>query len=278
LLLSDVGWVVGHSYIVYGPLLNRCTTVIYEGKPIGTPDASNFWRTIERHRVNALFTAPTAIRVLKRADAHGLLPANFDLSCLRALFLAGERADRATIHWAENVLKIPVRDNWWQTETGWPITGNLVGVDGYIPIKYGSAFRPIPGYNLQVLDSDHNEVPNGTLGSLAIKLPLPPCSLLTIYKNDARFLSSYCSAIPGYYDSGDEGVIDSDGYVHVMSRSDDVINVSGHRLSCGAMEEVYICICMYNAYFMLSESLHLPLYRQYFLCTIYREVQSIHVL
>ena len=235
---SDVGWVVGHSYMVYGPLLGRCTTVIYEGKPIGTPDESNFWRTIERHRVNALFTAPTAVRVLKRADPQGLLPLNFDLSCLRTLFLAGERADPATIHWAENALKIPVRDNWWQTETGWPMCANMVGIDGYIPVKYGSVYRPCPGYDIQTLDSENKPVPPGTLGTLAIKLPLPPGSLLTIYNNDKRFLSAYLEAIPGFYDTGDAGIIDSDGYIHVMSRTDDIINVSGHRLSCGAMEEV----------------------------------------
>lgn len=237
-LLSDVGWVVGHSYMVYGPLLGRCTSVIYEGKPVGTPDESNFWRTIERHRVNALFTAPTAIRVLRRSDPEGLLPLDFDLSCLRTLFLAGERADSATIHWAEDALKIPVRDNWWQTETGWPMCANMVGIDGYIPIKYGSVYRPCPGYDIQTLDSDNKPVPPGTLGTLAIKLPLPPGSLLTIYNNDKRFLSAYLEAIPGYYDTGDAGIIDEAGYVHVMSRTDDIINVSGHRLSCGAMEEV----------------------------------------
>ena len=224
--------------MVYAPLLNRCTTVIYEGKPVGTPDESNFWRTIERHSVNALFTAPTAIRVLKRADPQGQLPINFNLSSLRTLFLAGERADTATIQWAEKTLKIPVRDNWWQTETGWPMCANMMGVDGCIPVKYGSVYRAIPGYDIQALDADNHPVPSGTLGTLAIRLPLPPGSLLTIYDNDQRFLSSYLNAIPGFYDTGDAGIIDDDGYVHVMSRTDDIINCSGHRLSCGAMEEV----------------------------------------
>ena len=227
-----------HTYMVYAPLLKRCTSVIYEGKPVGTPDASNFWRTIERHSVNALFTAPTAIRVLKKADPHGDLPGNFNLTSLKTLFLAGERADTATIQWAEKTLSIPVRDNWWQTETGWPMCANMVGVDGYLPVSYGSVYRAVPGYDIQVLDDDHNPVPSGTLGTLAVKLPLPPGSLLTIYNNDERFLSSYLQAIPGFYDTGDAGTIDDDGYVRVMSRTDDIINCSGHRLSCGAMEEV----------------------------------------
>jgi propionyl-CoA synthetase len=237
---SDVGWVVGHSFIVYAPFLHRCTSVIYEGKPIGTPDESNFWRTVERHGVNALFTAPTVIRVLKKTDPNGLLPANFNLSSLRTLFLAGERADPATLRWAEDTLKIPVRDNWWQTETGWPICANMVGVDGYIKVKYGSSYKPVPGFDVHVLDEQHNHVPAGTLGTLAIKLPLPPGSLISLYNNDKRFLSSYLETIPGYYDTGDAGIIDCDGYVSIMSRTDDIINVSGHRLSCGAMEEVRV--------------------------------------
>jgi propionyl-CoA synthetase len=221
--------------------LNRCTTLLYEGKPVGTPDAANFWRTVERHNVNFLYTAPTAIRAIRRQDSDGVLAKNFNLSSLRALWLVGERADHHSIEWAENSLKVPVRDHWWQTETGWPMCANMTGVDGYVPIKYGSVYTPCPGYNLQVLDDEQKPVPAGTMGSLAVKLPLPPGSFLTLYNSDERFQSAYMKAIPGYYDTGDAGIIDEDGYVHVMSRTDDVINVAGHRLSTGAMEEVSKC-------------------------------------
>ena len=242
-LVSDVGWVVGHSFIVYGPLLHRLTSVMYEGKPIGTPDAANFWRTVERHGVNVLLTAPTALRVIKKYDSLGQMPSQFNLSTLRHLFLVGERADPDTVHWAEKTLNVPIRDHWWQTETGWPVCSNMVGIDGYIPVKYGSTYRPCPGYDIKVLDPELKEVAPGTLGTLAIRLPLPPGSMLTLYKNDDRFISSYMKAIPGFYDTGDAGIIDTDGYVHVMSRTDDVINVAGHRLSCGAMEEVSNFMC-----------------------------------
>eukprot|EP00604_Paraphysomonas_vestita_P003254 CAMPEP_0174821768 /NCGR_PEP_ID=MMETSP1107-20130205/9268_1 /TAXON_ID=36770 /ORGANISM="Paraphysomonas vestita, Strain GFlagA" /LENGTH=517 /DNA_ID=CAMNT_0016039143 /DNA_START=432 /DNA_END=1985 /DNA_ORIENTATION=- len=235
---SDVGWVVGHSFSVYGPLFKGCTTLFYEGKPVGTPDAGSFWRVIQQHKVAGLFTAPTAIRAIKREDSNGNLPKSYDLSSLRGLFLAGERADPDSIQWAERNIKVPVIDNWWQTETGWPICANQVGVEGILPVKYGSAFRPCPGYDLKVLDEDHNPVPNGTMGQLAIKLPLPPGTLLTLFNNNERFLEAYMSSIPGYYDTGDAGLIDSDGYVHVLARVDDVINVAGHRLSSGGMEEI----------------------------------------
>jgi len=235
---SDVGWVVGHSYIVYGPLLMGCTTVMYEGKPVGTPNAAAFWRVIAQHKVNCLFTAPTAIRAIKRQDHDAKMMSQHDLSSLRSLFLAGEHADPDTVKWAEHALNVPVCDHWWQTETGWPMCSRLVGVDGFLPIKYGSTFRPVPGYNLHCLDEKHQEVPFGNMGTLAVKQPLPPGCLLTLYNNDERYVKSYMSAIPGYYDTGDAGVIDEDGYVHVMSRTDDVINVAGHRLSTGAMEEV----------------------------------------
>jgi propionyl-CoA synthetase len=237
-LRSDVGWVVGHSYIVYGPLLMGCTTVMYEGKPVGTPDASNFWRVVERHRVNTLFTAPTALRSIKRVDEHGELAKQFDLSSLRSVFLAGERADPATLHWAEASLGVPIRDHWWQTETGWAICSNLVGVDGIIPAKHGSTFTPCPGYDVQILDDAHERVGANTMGNLAIKLPLPPGALLSLYNSDERFRESYLEEIPGFYSTGDAGYVDDDGYVFVMSRTDDVINVAGHRLSSGAMEEV----------------------------------------
>jgi len=235
---SDVGWVVGHSYSVYGPLLLGCTSVIYEGKPVGTPDNSNFWRVIERHGVNTLFTAPTALRSIKRVDEEGKLAKDFNLSTLRSVFLAGERADPDSLKWAAGSLGVPIRDHWWQTETGWPICSNLVGVDGFIPIKYGSTYTPCPGYDVQVLDDGHLPVKRNTMGNIAIKLPLPPGAMLTLHNNDARFHQSYLEAIPGYYDTGDAGYIDDEGYVFIMSRTDDVINVAGHRLSSGAMEEV----------------------------------------
>lgn len=236
---SDVGWVVGHSYIVYGPLLRGCTTVMYEGKPIGTPDASNFWRTVERHNVQCLFTAPTALRAIKRMDPHGDLPKQFNMTKFRELFLAGEHADPDTIKWAEKALNVPVLDHWWQTETGWAICANAVGMEGYLPVKYGSTFKACPGYNVQILDENNKQVLTPkTTGKLAVKLPLPPGALLTLHNANDRFVSSYLKSIPGYYDTGDSGYIDEDGYVYVMSRTDDVINVAGHRLSSGAMEEV----------------------------------------
>jgi propionyl-CoA synthetase len=238
---------------VYGPLLHRLTTLMYEGKPVGTPDASNFWRTIERHGVSVLLTAPTALRVIKRSDSQGVMAAKFQMSKLRHIFLVGERADPDTVHWAEDTLKVPIRDHWWQTETGWPVCSNMVGIDGYIPVKYGSTYRPCPGYDVKVLDSEHKEVAPGQLGTLAIRLPLPPGSMLTLYNNDKRYLSSYMDAIPGFYDTGDAGIIDADGYVHVMSRTDDVINVAGHRLSCGAMEEVRL----HNSILTSTSTMHI---------------------
>ena len=234
---SDVGWVVGHSYIVYAPLLNGNTTIIFEGKPVGTPDAGVFWRVIEQHQVKTFFTAPTAFRVIKKEDPNGELLRKYDTRCLRALFLAGERADPDTIHWAEKQLGVPVIDHWWQTETGWPQAANPLGL-GLLPVKYGSASAPVPGFDIQVLDDAAKPLPAGTTGALAIKLPLPPGCLQTLWKNDQRFKDSYLSEFPGYYATADAGFIDEDGYVHVMSRLDDVMNVAGHRLSTGGMEEV----------------------------------------
>jgi propionyl-CoA synthetase len=234
---SDVGWVVGHSYIVYAPLLHGCTTVLYEGKPVGTPDPGAFWRVISEHKVAAMFTAPTAFRAIKKEDPKGEHIARYDLSRFRTLFLAGERADPETIKWAENNLKVPVYDHWWQTETGWPICGNPVGL-GALPVKYGSPTVPMPGYDLQVLDAGARPVKTGETGTLAVKLPLPPSCLPTLWNNDARFRSSYLAEFPGYYTTSDAGYIDEDGYAYVMARTDDVINVAGHRLSTGQMEEV----------------------------------------
>ncbi len=234
---SDVGWVVGHSYIVYAPLLNGNTTILFEGKPVGTPDAGVFWRVIEQHRVKTFFTAPTAFRVIKKEDPNGELLKNYDISCLRALFLAGERADPDTLQWAEQQLAVPVIDHWWQTETGWPQAANPLGL-GLLPVKYGSATVPVPGFDIRVLDEHANTVPAGKTGALAIKLPLPPGCLQTLWRDDQRFIDSYLSEFPGYYATADAGLIDEDGYVHVMSRLDDVMNVAGHRLSTGGMEEV----------------------------------------
>ena len=234
---SDVGWVVGHSYIVYAPLLAGCTTIMFEGKPVGTPDAGTFWRVISEHKVSALFTAPTAFRAIKKEDPKGALIANYDLTCLRTLFLAGERADPETIKWAEAQLKVPVIDHWWQTETGAPICANPVGL-GALPVKYGSSCVPMPGYDMYVLDEAGKPVARGQSGTLAIKLPLPPCCLPTLWSNDERFRASYLTEFPGYYSTSDAGMIDADGYVHVMARTDDVINVAAHRLSTGQMEEV----------------------------------------
>ena len=234
---SDVGWVVGHSYIVYAPLLHGCTTVLYEGKPVGTPDAGAFWRVIAEHRVGAMFTAPTAFRAIKKEDPQGEFIKTYDLSAFRTLFLAGERADPETIKWAEEKLGVPVIDHWWQTETGWAICGNPVGL-GMLPVKHGSPTVPMPGYDLQVLDEKNQPLPAGQTGTLAIKLPLPPSCLPTLWNNNERFRKSYLAEFPGYYTTSDAGYRDEDGYIYVMARTDDVINVAGHRLSTGQMEEV----------------------------------------
>jgi propionyl-CoA synthetase len=234
---SDVGWVVGHSYIVYAPLLHGCTTILYEGKPVGTPDAGAFWRVISEHGAVSLFTAPTAFRAIKKEDPQGKLISRYDLSKFRTLFLAGERADPDTVQWAENMLKIPVIDHWWQTETGWCIAGNPVGL-GALPVKYGSATVPMPGYQVDVVDEACRPVAANKIGSIVIKLPLPPANLPTLWQQDERFKESYLAEFPGYYKTADAGFKDADGYVYVMSRTDDIINVAGHRLSTGGMEEV----------------------------------------
>ncbi|MCF3172047.1 propionyl-CoA synthetase [Streptomyces sioyaensis] len=234
---SDVGWVVGHSYIVYAPLLTGCTTVLYEGKPVGTPDAGALWRVIAEHRVTALFTAPTAIRAVKKEDPQGaLLPAH-DTGSLRHLFLAGERLDPETYRWATDLLGVPVVDNWWQTETGWPIVANPMGLEPH-PLKAGSPTVPMPGYDVRILDATGRDVPPGADGAVAIRLPLPPGTLRTLWQDDARYVRSYLSTYSGYYLTGDGGHKDEDGYLFIMGRTDDVINVAGHRLSTGAMEEV----------------------------------------
>ena len=238
---SDVGWVVGHSYIVYAPLLLGCTTVMYEGKPVGTPDAGAFWRVIEQHRVRVFFTAPTAFRAIKREDPDGRLIAGRDLGHFRALFLAGERADPPTVAWAEEHLRVPVIDHWWQTETGWPIGANCLGIEP-LPVKHGSCTRAVPGWDVRALDpaapGAARELAAGEIGALAIKLPLPPGALPTLWQADGRFVGSYLSTYPGFYETADAGFIDADGYIHVMTRTDDIINVAGHRLSTGAIEEV----------------------------------------
>ena len=234
---SDVGWVVGHSYIVYAPLLHGCTSILYEGKPVGTPDAGAFWRVISEHGVAALFTAPTAFRAIRREDPDGAFIRKYDLSAFRTLFLAGERADPATIKWAEEHLKRPVIDHWWQTETAWAICANPVGL-GMLPVRYGSPGVPMPGYDLRVLDDAGRPVPSGTLGNIVVKLPLPPGCLPTLWNADRRFRDSYLADFPGCYKTADAGFLDADGYAFVMARTDDIINVAGHRLSTGAMEEV----------------------------------------
>ncbi len=234
---SDVGWVVGHSYICYGPLVHGNTTVVFEGKPIGTPDAGTFWRVISEHNVRSFFTAPTAFRAIKREDPKGEFVQKYDLSCLRALYLAGERADPDTIRWAEAQLNVPVIDHWWQTETGWAIAANPMGLEA-MPVKIGSPSVAMPGYDVRILDEAGYEVPPGTLGAIAIKLPLPPGTLPTLWNAEARFEKSYLTQYPGYYETGDAGMKDEDGYLYIMARTDDVINVAGHRLSTGAMEEV----------------------------------------
>lgn len=234
---SDVGWVVGHSYIVYAPLIHGCTTILYEGKPIRTPDAGAFWRMIEEYRINVLFTAPTAIRAIKKEDPEATLLGQYDISSLRSLFLAGERCNPETYYWSSKVLKVPVIDHWWQTETGWPIVANMVGLESF-PVKAGSATKAVPGYDVQILDGDGNRVKNGNKGYIAVKLPLPPGTLPTLWNDDKRFERSYLTMFEGYYATGDGGYIDDEGYVFIMGRVDDVINVAGHRLSTGEMEEV----------------------------------------
>ena len=233
---SDIGWVVGHSYIVYAPLFQGCTTVLFEGKPVGTPDAGTFWRIISEYKVKVLFTAPTALRAVKREDPEGLLIKNYDLSSLKSLFLAGERADPDTVLWLENKLSIPVIDHWWQTETGWSIAASPLGIER-LPIKTGSPSLAMPGYDVQILSEEGKQVKSGSLGAIAIKLPLPPASLPTLWNADDRYIYSYLSKFPGYYETGDAGYKDEDGYLYIMARTDDVINVAGHRLSTGAMEE-----------------------------------------
>jgi propionyl-CoA synthetase len=234
---SDIGWVVGHSYIVYAPLIYGCTSVLFEGKPIGTPDAGTFWRIISEYKVSVLFTAPTALRAVKRDDPNGDFIKKHDLLSLKSLFLAGERADPDTVSWLENKLKIPIIDHWWQTETGWPVASNPMGIEA-LPIKKGSPTVAMPGYNINVLSEDKIEVERGSLGAISIKLPLPPGSLPTLWNADERYIASYLTSFPGYYETGDAGYQDEDGYLYIMSRTDDVINVAGHRLSTGAMEEV----------------------------------------
>ncbi len=235
---SDVGWVVGHSYIVYAPLLKGCTTIMFEGKPVGTPDAGVFWRVISQHKVSTMFTAPTAFRAIKREDPEGKLIKQYDLSNFRALYLAGERLDPDTLKWARTQLGVPVIDHWWQTETGWAICANCLGLHAF-PVKEGSPTKPAPGWNLQVLDPDtQKQVKPGEIGALVVKLPLPPGTLPTLWNNDERYVQSYLKEFPGYYKTADAGFIDEDGYAYVMTRTDDIINVAGHRLSTGAMEEV----------------------------------------
>ncbi len=234
---SDIGWIVGHSYICYAPLIHGNTTIVFEGKPVGTPDAGTFWRIIDEYNVSVLFTAPTAFRAIKRLDPTGEFSKKYNLKSLKAMFLAGERADPDTIKWAQNLLGVPIIDHWWQTETGFVIAGNPIGIEK-LPIKLGSPTVPMPGYDIKVLDDNGNELASGELGALAIKLPLPPGTLPTLWNAPDRFKSSYLDKFPGYYETGDAGIIDSDGYLYIMARTDDVINVAGHRLSTGAIEEV----------------------------------------
>ncbi len=234
---SDVGWVVGHSYICYGPLIAGATTVVYEGKPVGTPDAGAFWRVIADHRVKSFFTAPTAFRAIKREDPEGRLIGDYDISSLEFLFLAGERADPDTVEWAQRHLGVPVIDHWWQTETGWAIAANPAGIE-LLPVKPGSPTLPMPGWDVRILSETGTPLPPGELGAVAVKLPLPPGALSSLWGAEERFVKSYLATFPGYYETGDAGLRDEDGYVHIMARTDDVINVAGHRLSTGAMEEV----------------------------------------
>ena len=234
---SDVGWVVGHSYIVYAPLIYGATTIVYEGKPVGTPDPGAFWRVISQHGVKVLFTAPTAFRAIKREDSKGEYLQKYDISNFKYLFLAGERTDPDTYHWAVDLLKRPVIDHWWQTETGWAIAGNCLGIE-HLPVKAGSPTKAVPGYDVRILGGDGQEVPRGNPGVVTVKLPLPPGTLPTLWNADERYLQSYTKVYPGFYFTGDEGFMDTDSYVYIMGRVDDVINVAGHRLSTGAMEEV----------------------------------------
>ncbi len=234
---SDVGWVVGHSYIVYAPLLHGCTSIMFEGKPVGTPDAGTFWRVIQDHNVACLFTAPTAFRAIKREDPQGKLVADYDLSSYRSLFLAGERCDPDTLHWAEDKLGVPVIDHWWQTETGWSICANPLGID-LLPVKPGSAGVPMPGYDVQILGPSGEQMPAGEIGAVVVKLPLPPGSLPTLWQKDDLYKAKYLEHHPGYYSTADAGFKDEDGYLHIMARTDDIINVAGHRLSTGGIEEV----------------------------------------
>ena len=234
---SDVGWVVGHSYICYAPLIHGNTTVLFEGKPVGTPDAGTFWRIMAEHKVKSFFTAPTALRAIKREDPDGKLVRNYDLSNLKALYLAGERADPDTIEWAQRQLNVPVVDHWWQTETGYTIVGNPLGIE-HLPIKLGSPTVPMPGYEVHILDNDGSRKAIGELGAIAIRLPLPPGTLPTLWNAEKRYIDSYLKTFKGYYETGDAGYVDEDGYLYIMARTDDVINVAGHRLSTGAMEEV----------------------------------------
>jgi len=234
---SDIGWVVGHSYIVYAPLIHGNTTVLFEGKPVGTPDPGVFWRIISQYKVACFFTAPTAFRAIKREDPTGVFISKYDRSSLRALFLAGERLDPDTLRWAESMLHVPVIDHWWQTETGWPICANCLGL-GMLPVKAGSATKPVPGWDVRVVDASGKPTPAGDIGNLVCSLPLPPGTLPTLWNADARCVDSYLAQFPGYYKTGDAGFVDADGYVFVMTRTDDVINVAGHRLSTGAIEEI----------------------------------------
>ncbi len=234
---SDIGWVVGHSYIVYAPLLSGNTTILFEGKPVGTPDAGTFWRVIQKHNVSALFTAPTAFRAIRKEDSTGQFIEDIPMPSLRTLFLAGERADPDTIKWAEEKLGVPVIDHWWQTETGWTIAGNPVGIE-LLPVKHGSPTVAMPGYDVQVLDDAGHPVPAGTLGNIVVKLPMPPGALPTFWNADQRFRDTCLAEFPGYYKTADAGYVDEDGYLFIMARTDDIINVAGHRLSTGAMEEV----------------------------------------
>ncbi|MDE3027889.1 MAG: propionyl-CoA synthetase [Paracoccaceae bacterium] len=234
---SDVGWVVGHSYICYAPLIHGNTTIVFEGKPVGTPDAGTFWRVIQNHKVTSFFTAPTAFRAIKREDPTGALIGEYNLRSLKALYLAGERADPDTIKWAQDMLNVPVIDHWWQTETGWPMAANPLGIEE-LPVKIGSPSVAMPGYDIQALDEGGHPLPAGQLGAIVVKLPLPPGTLPTLWNAPERFQKAYLDHFPGYYETGDAGYIDEDGYVYIMARTDDVINVAGHRLSTGAMEEV----------------------------------------
>ena len=234
---SDIGWVVGHSYIVYAPLFHGCTTILYEGKPVGTPDPGAFWRVISQHKVAVLFTAPTAFRAIKRDDPAGEYMKQYDLSNFRTLFLAGERCDPDTLLWARDKIGKPIIDHWWQTETGWPIGANCIGIEAF-PVKPGSCTKPVPGYDVRVLDESRKEVPANTIGNIVVRLPLPPGCLPTLWNNDAEYIRAYLSTYPGHYKTADAGYKDDDGYLFIMSRTDDIINVAGHRLSTGALEEV----------------------------------------